>query len=89
MSTPSKPPSTVEDLADEALAGWEGVFGPQQRAVLRTVLVDLFATHPTMAALAEERLVESRVPLDDSGLGVKLPGPVTDALRGAGKKRAG
>lgn len=56
----NKTPQTVEDLADEALDGFEKLLDPVTFKAMHNVLSDLYATHPVMRRLADEALVDAR-----------------------------
>lgn len=51
-------PSTVEELAEAEADSWDHLLGPGTREAMKRLLADLYATHPVMKRLAEERLGE-------------------------------
>ncbi len=82
-----KQPASVEDLADEAMAGWEHAFGPEEFAVMRAIMADLYATHPVLSTLADEALEWLTVNPDASEQrGIKGIGALVEANK---KKQVG
>lgn len=55
-----KPPQTVDDLADEALEGFEELLSVRSYAAIHSLLGDLYTSHPVMKRLADEALVDGR-----------------------------
>jgi hypothetical protein len=56
MTLVSGEPSTIEELAEEEAESWDHLLGPSTRDAMKRLLADLYATHPVMKRLAEERL---------------------------------
>lgn len=56
----NKAPQTVEDLADEAMEGFESLLRPATFKAIHMLVSDLYATHPVMRRLADEALVDAR-----------------------------
>ncbi len=82
-----KPPASVEDLADEAMEGWEHAFGPAEFAAMREVMADLYASHPVISKLGDEALAWLTVNPDASEQrGIKGVAAIIEAEV---KKRAG
>lgn len=71
-------PKTVEDLADDVLERWRDFFDPVHRPAVRRLLITLYEHHPVMAKLAEEALVDSRIPPDASGPEQKAPAAILE-----------
>lgn len=60
MGTEQKRPQTIDDLADEALVGFEKLLRPSTYSAIHSMLGHLYATHPVMSRLADEALVDTR-----------------------------
>lgn len=61
MALDKKLPETVDDLADEALEGFEHLLSARSYAAIHSLLGDLYTCHPVMKRFAEEALAEARV----------------------------
>lgn len=71
-------PTSIEDLADEAMEGWDAVLGPSSLASIRELILEMYETHPVMQRLAAEALVSARVAPDESA---PEPKDAADAAR--------
>lgn len=75
------PGRTIEDLADEAMEGWDKLLGPTMLATIREHILELYETHPVMRQLAQEALLESRQSTDESGPVLAGPDPAIIRMR--------
>lgn len=60
MESGKGPPQSIDDLADEALEGYEKLLSPRSYAAIHSLIGRLYTTHPVMSRLADEALVDAR-----------------------------
>jgi hypothetical protein len=68
---PDWTPKSIEDLADEALDGWEDVLPPALAASVKDLVALLYETDPTMKQFADEAVAASRLAPETSEQGEK------------------
>ncbi len=60
MGSDEKRPHTIDDLADEALEGFDKLLNPETYEFVHSLLGQLYTSHPVMSRLANEALVDVR-----------------------------